>query len=208
MTNPWLGIPLSDYLGHMGSPVVDQEPVLNRLLGEAVARSRPAAVLVLGCSTGNGLEHVDPAVTRRVVVVDVNAVFLRVLVERFPHPAFALEVLCADAATAVFEPNAFDLVHAALLFEYVDWPSLVPRLAGTLRPGGTLSVVVQLPSASTPAVTPTGFTSLLALESIFRFVDADLLVGTAAGVGLTLEQRRTEPLKSAKAFEVLRFTRE
>jgi hypothetical protein len=56
-------------------------------------------------------------------------------------------------------------------------------------------------------VTPTEFTTLCSLESLFRFVDPDVLEARAADAGLALEFRRTEPLRSAKAFEVLRFVK-
>jgi SAM-dependent methyltransferase len=207
MSNPWLDIPDVDYVGHMSSPAVNQQSVLNRLFRDALGSIRPEAVLVLGCATGNGLEHVDAAVTSRVIGVDLNPTYLRRLVERFPNPRFTLEVRCADLAEYTFEPEAFDLVHAALLLEYVEWPRVLPRLAETLRPRGTFSVVLQLPSVSIPAVTPTGFTSLRALESLFRFVDRDVFVARAGDVGLVLDYRRKEPLKSAKAFEVLRFVK-
>ncbi len=66
MRNPWLEIAASDYVGHMGSPEVDQLSVLSPLLREALDMFRPRDVLLLGCSTGNGLLQVDPAVTDRV----------------------------------------------------------------------------------------------------------------------------------------------
>jgi hypothetical protein len=65
MTNPWLDIPEADYVGHMTSPAVGQRPVLGRLMGEVLETVRPNVVLVLGCSTGNGLEYVNLAVTSR-----------------------------------------------------------------------------------------------------------------------------------------------
>ncbi len=207
MSNPWLDIPDVDYVGHMSSPAVNQQSVLNRLFCDALESTRPEAVLLLGCSTGNGLENVDAAVTSRVTGVDLNPTYLQRLVERFPNPRFTLDVRCADLAEYAFEPEAFDLVHAGLLLEYVEWPRLLPRVAETLRPRGTFSVVLQLPSVSSPAVTPTEFTSLRSLESLFRFVDPGVLVARAGDVGLVVEYRRTEPLKSAKAFEVLRFVK-
>jgi SAM-dependent methyltransferase len=207
MRNPWLDIPDVDYVGHMSSPTVNQRPVLSRLMGEALESVRPRTMLVLGCSTGNGLEHVNPEVTSRVTVVDLNPAYLLRLGEQFPNPDFALDVQCADLTDVVLEPEAFDLVHAGLLLEYVEWPRLLPGLAETLRPRGTFSVVLQLPSVSSPAVTPTEFTRLRSLESLFRFVDPDVLVARAGDVGLVLEYRRTEPLRSAKAFEVLRFVK-
>lgn len=155
MRNPWLDIPDADYVSHMNSPTVGQRPVLSRLMGEALVFVQPRAMLVLGCSTGNGLEHVSPEVTSRVAVVDLNPEYLLRLREQFPNPGFVLDVRCADLADVVLEPEAFDLVHAALVLEYIDWRSLLPRVASTLTPGGVLSIVLQLPSESTPVVTPT-----------------------------------------------------
>jgi SAM-dependent methyltransferase len=207
MTNPWLEIPPADYVGHMSSPQVGQHQVLNALLKEALSRARPRRALVLGCSTGNGLEHVDSAVTARVVAVDINAAYLERLADRFPAPPFALELRCADVAECSFEREAFDLVHAALILEYVDWTRVLRRVATAIRRGGVLSAVLQLPSQATPAVTPTPFSTLRLLESIFCFVDPHLLVADAAGLGLHLESKRTERLASSKAFEVLHFTK-
>jgi hypothetical protein len=72
MSNPWLGIPADDYLGHMSSPKVGQSQVFDRLFAEALQLARPRHVLLLGCSTGNGLQHVDPTVTSHVVGVDIH----------------------------------------------------------------------------------------------------------------------------------------
>ena len=207
MSNPWLEIPEADYIGHMSSPAVGQRPVLNRLLGEALERVRPGAVLVVGCSTGNGLEHVDPAVTSRVVAVDLNPEYLHHLRERFPSPGFQLDVRSGDVIDVELERDAFDLIHAALIFEYVEWPLLLPRLAAALKAGGALSVILQSPSASSPAVTPTPFTSLRKLEPVFRFVEPGMLVEVARREGLHLSARHAEPLPAGKSFEVLRFTK-
>jgi SAM-dependent methyltransferase len=208
MNNPWLDIPEADYVGHMSSPAVGQRPVLSRLLGETLQSVRPHALLVLGCSTGNGLEHVNPAVTSRVVVVDVNPTYLRRLRERFPNPSFDLDVRSGDVIDIELEREAYDLVHAGLLFEYVEWPVLLPRVAGALRTGGVLSVILQAPSASSPAVTPTTFTSLRKLESLFRFVEPTALVDAARDQGLNLNARHTEGLPAGKSFEVFRFAKD
>jgi hypothetical protein len=42
---------------------------------------------------------------------------------------------------------------------------------------------------------------------VFHFVEPDVLVARAYDVGLGLEYRRTVPLPSVKAFEVLRFVK-
>jgi trans-aconitate methyltransferase len=190
----------------MESPAVGQRPVLRRLLGDAIMVQHPQSLLVLGCSDGDGLEHVDPLVTTQVTCVDINPAYLERLRSRFPHPAYALTLQCADVAELALEPASFDLVHAALLFEYVAWPIVLPRLVSALRPHGTLSIVLQLPSLTEPAVTPTPFASLRQLEGIFQFVDPNDLLRRAATLGLAVQSRRTEALPAGKAFEVLHFS--
>ena len=71
--------------------------------------------------------------------------------------------------------------------------------------GGSQCCLLQLPSPSSPAVTPTTFVSLQSLESLFRFVEPGALVEAARGEKLTLGTRRIELLATGKAFEVLRF---
>ena len=207
MANPWLDIDVADYIGHMHSPGVNQGPILNGLLREALQDLRAGTVLVVGCSTGNGLEHVDPAITRSVTALDINPVFLSQVADRFSDRGFQLDVRCGDLASATFEPEAFDLIHAALIFEYVDWTSVLPRLVSSLSARGTFSVVLQQPSPTTPAVTPSPYARLQTLESVFRFVAPDMLIAHATELGLTLAARRIVPLPGTKAFEVLRFRR-
>lgn len=205
MRNPWLGIPYADYVDHMASPNVGQLPLLRLLLAEALAEIRPRSLLFLGACFGNGLEHLDPAVTRHVACVDLNPEYLERLRFRFPEPPFRLDTSCADVQTMEFPCATFDMIHAALLFEYLAWPPLLPRLAAALCPQGSLSLVLQLPSATIAAVTPSAFASLRQLESQFRFVDPDELIARAAEARLSLQMRRTESLPTGKAFEVLRF---
>jgi SAM-dependent methyltransferase len=205
MRNPWLDIPAADYVGHMSSPEVDQLAILSRLLREALERFRPRDLLLLGCSTGNGLVHVDPAVTRRVTGVDINPEYLAYITEQFPNPGFELTLHCADVMTYAFTPDAFDLVHCALLFEYLEWPRLIRELSKTTRIGGGLSVVVQRPSDALPAVTRTAYLSLGRLEPLFHFVETTSVVVQAHSCGFELQAQRTEPLNSGKAFDVLHF---
>lgn len=206
MTNPWLDIPFADYSGHMGLPEVGQTRFLNGVFAAALREVRPRSVLHVGCAAGNGLEHVDPAVTERVLGIDVNPRFLAELHQRFPRPRFRLETRCGDVAGVVLPVGEFALVQAALVFEYLDWRALLPRLAAALGPGGVLSAVLQMPCASLPAVTPSPFASLARLEAIFAFVDPDEVAARAAFVGLGVCRRRVERLPSGKEFAVMGFT--
>jgi SAM-dependent methyltransferase len=207
MSNPWLDVTEADYDGHMNSPAVDQTRVLAELLRDTLAAVRPREVLLLGCTTGNGLEHVDPDVTVHVSAVDIHGGFLARLVERFPSPRFDLRTRCADLATAEFDPDAYDLAHAALVLEYFDWRPAMPRLARALRSGGVFSTVIQRPSTSAAAVAPSPFPTIQKLAPLFHFVEPDDLIAEAGRAGLSPVFRQTVPLPSAKQFEVLRFAK-
>jgi hypothetical protein len=71
-TSPWLSIPLADYERHMALPQVGQAAALASEFERLLREHRPAAVALLGCAGGNGLERVDPATTQRVVAPDLN----------------------------------------------------------------------------------------------------------------------------------------
>ena len=83
MPNPWLTISAEDYEAHMASPEVGQLQVLNQLFKVVLEEHRPESMAVLGCSTGNGFEHIDPSTTRRVVGIDINPSYLAVARKRF-----------------------------------------------------------------------------------------------------------------------------
>jgi SAM-dependent methyltransferase len=199
MTNPWLEIPEADYVGHMSSEEVSQLQALGSIFHAALSLFAPADVLVLGCSSGNGFEHIDPQVTRRVTGIDINPTYLELLANRFPSTGFELRLECVDLANHTLPSARFDLIHAPLIFEYLDWWELFPRVACSLRSGGLLSVVLQRPSPSASAVSRTKFPSLRQLEPLFRFVQPDALRAQAAHGGLIIEDEFRVPLKQQKA---------
>lgn len=204
--NPWLAIPAADYEGHMSSDEVGQLRVLNRIFAETLTRFAPERLAVLGCSAGNGFEHIDPGITRRVVGIDVNRTYLDLLERRHGHRLTGLDLVCADLADCHFEAHSFDLIHAALIFEYVDPPSVLPKLVRWLRPNGVLSVVLQLPSPSGKKVSETPFTSLLALDSIMNLVEPDRFEELAEQCGLARLSSEEVDLKRGKRFHVAYYT--
>jgi len=204
--NPWLAIPAADYEGHMGAAGVDQLRPLRDIFADVYAHTRPARLAVLGCGPGNGLDVVDPAVTRRVVGVDLNADYLALARRRHAPLTGTAEWIRADVAACALDPAGFDLIHASLLFEYTDPATLLPRIAGWLAPGGVLSVVVQLPGGDA-AISATGFASLQTLTGLMALVPPDRLRALAAGAGLGETSSRDVPLARGKAFWAATFTR-
>lgn len=182
--NPWLDIPPDDYENHMSSPEVAQLQALEMLFGEILARFRPASMAIIGCSTGNGFEHIDQEITKRTIGIDINREYLDIAMARHSHIP-GVRFLCADIAAAdEIECEPVDLVHAALLFEYVNVKRALSRIVPIIKTGGILSVGLQLASLDCAPVTKTAYSSLEKLCSIMKLIDPAEFSQTAAQYGL------------------------
>ncbi len=190
----------------MGPEVADQLAPLASLFERACRARRPRRIALLGCATGNGLERVDAAVTERVVGVDMHPGYLALARERHRRLGSRLDLVCGDVLAARLEPGAFDLVHAALIFEYVDPALLVARVAGWLAPGGACSVVLQLPSAA-GSVTPTPYASLRGLASAMRLVPPGELRRLFGEHDLDEVESFQAPLAHGKRFHAATYQR-
>jgi len=205
--NPWLAIPAADYEGHMAAPAVGQLAVLNRLFAAEYLELQPRRLAVLGCATGNGFEHIDPAVTARVVGVYLNPEYVEIAQRRYGAALPRLELICADLAECDFAACSFDLVYAGLLFEYVEAGPLLTRISRWLCPGGVLAAVLQQEAADRAAVTPTVYASLKKLEPSMRLVPPAEFLALAATVGLSFVHEREVPLASGKRFWTARLAK-
>jgi SAM-dependent methyltransferase len=121
MKNPWLKIPATDYEAHMASPEVAQRHVISSLFSEVLGELLPASVAVLGCTTGNGFEHVDPTKTERVIGVDINQSYLEILRERFFKKIPGLELVEADISSDDFQIEPVSVIFAVLVFEWEEF---------------------------------------------------------------------------------------
>ena len=148
--NPWTVVQASDYEQYMGPQGLDQLAPLSSLFQESYLAAQPDRVLVLGSATGNGLEHVDPAVTRQVTCVDVNLQYLGIARQRYMHLGPKLELFCSEVEKFRAGAGSYDLVHAALIFEYVHPEVLVRKISEWLAPAGICSLVLELPGGAGP----------------------------------------------------------
>lgn len=185
--NPWLSIPASDYEAHMSDAQVGQLQYLSAVFARALARHHPLSIACLGCTTGNGFEHLPGSGVRRVVAVDVNPQYLEILQERHGSRIAGLTTLCADLVECKLDEASFDLVWAGLVFEYVDVNAVLEKVARWLRPRGVLSVVLQLPSPGRDHVTATPIASVRQLEPFMKLVEPKELERVALRHGLQCE---------------------
>ncbi len=202
--NPWTVVPAPDYERHMGPEGIDQLAPLSSIFQEEYLAAQPDRLLVLGCATGNGLEHVNPAVTQRIVGVDVSLQYLGIARQRYFHLGPRLELYCSDAEKFRSPPAQFDLVHAALLFEDLLPEPLVRRISEWLAPAGTCSVVLQLPGGAGPAA-PTR--TMQIIEKAMKLVPPDELTRLFDHYGMPRRRARTIPLRFGRSFWVGVFGR-
>jgi SAM-dependent methyltransferase len=186
--NPWCVVPAADYERDMGPDGLDQLATLASLFQEVVLAAQPDRLLVAGCGTGNGLEHLDPAVTRRVVGVDVNLQYLGIARQRFFHLGPRLELYCADVTEWRSPPGSFDLVHAALVLEYLHPEVLVRRVAEWLADRGTFAAVLQLPGEQERPAAPSRALQVIARAA--KRVPPEELVRLCAHYGLPLRRQK------------------
>ncbi|MDR3574543.1 MAG: class I SAM-dependent methyltransferase [Anaerolineaceae bacterium] len=206
--NPWLEIPAADYEAHMGSPEVGQLQLLNHLFKQILEETLPKNVAVLGCTTGNGFEHFDLSVTRHILGVDINPQYLRIAAQRFSHFGNCLELKCLDLQTDSLGEDQYDLIHAALIFEYV-YPQVVLKQIGlSLTLNGILSVVLQQPNSLLPAVSKTPFTSLEKLAPIFHHLSPDQFSKLASHYGFYEVEEKINALPSGKEFFIGKYRKQ
>lgn len=199
----WTSISVDDYERHMSHPEVGQTQALARIFKEIYDATEPCSMAVLGCTTGNGLECVKPAITRGVVGVDVNEQFLEATRQRFANRGYALELHAGDVLAVDFG-RGFDWIHAALIFEYVDPGALTAQISARMGDTGLCSVVLQQhqDERHTPAVTPTGITSLAPLADVFEIREMRDIEFRFRERGIVLKERWEVGLPNGKSFDV------
>jgi len=116
----WNNIPLEDYERHMRHENVGQLQLLSELTGKYLRCYRPDTVLFLGVSGGNGLEHIDNRITRKVIGIDINREYLDETKKRFSDRIPGLALVNLDINESKRTIARVYMVWAALIFEYVD----------------------------------------------------------------------------------------
>jgi hypothetical protein len=205
MRNPWLDIPLDDYEGHMSSPSVGQLKTLANLFEEALTYCHPDSVAILGIAGGNGLDRIDPHVTKRVIGIDIHPAYLDKVRDRYPQ--LPLTLSCIDLERQKLKEEPVDLVHAALIFEHAGTEQCIRNAASLVAPRGHLAVVLQLPSPTQADVAPTEFATMRSLDGHFRLVNPAELHDAMQSLGFSLRHQTRYDLPSGKAFWLAIFGR-
>jgi hypothetical protein len=199
LNDPWLTVPLRDYETHMSSEKVAQLGALSDIFADALDACLPLSVAILGIAGGNGLDRIDPVVTSRICGIDINPEYLTAVRKRFGGMA-GLELHCIDLAARPVSLTPVRMVHAALIFEHAGTEMCLDNAINLVMPGSILSVVLQLPSETEPAVGSSSVASVDAHRECFQFVDREELGRRIEERGFRLVQSTRRPVASGKAF--------
>ena len=186
----------------MALPEVGQAQALGNLMASVLKEFTPTSLAVIGCSTGNGFEHIDHARTHRVLGVDINAAYLSILKARFAGKIPHLELIEADISEPGLQFAPVSMVFAALVFEYVNVAVALNNILRCLAPGAVLVTVLQLASTQSAPVTATRFKSLELLAPIMNLVAPPEFSCMCNEIGLQQIKSDAIPLKKGKAFFV------
>ena len=199
MPNAWLEIPLDDYEAHMRSEAVQQLDALSELFRQVLQFCKPESVAILGIAGGNGLEHVDPAITRRILGLDINPTYLEAVRQRYIGLR-GLELCCVDLTDRLIGLAPVELVHAALLFEHTGLGPCLRNALSLVSAGGRFSVILQLSSPASEEVTATPFQAIKMLRSSFHLIDPAYISERVEQSGFQPLKTWQHPLPSGKAF--------
>ncbi len=198
--NLWTSISPEDYENHMSGAAVNQHKFLSDCFKVAMVKNSPQEILVIGCGTGNGLEHIDPNITYRTTVIDINREFLEVVRQRYQKKIPGLEIMHEDLKYCDFQQESYSMVYAGLVFEFVEPKLILKKLIRVLRQNSKLEVVLQLPNANAPIVSPTSIESVENLNSIIKLVDIQEFCEMCKNMGMQLVNSYIETLDTGKSF--------
>ncbi len=199
MPSPWLSLPLADYEGHMSAPEVQQLEPLAELFAETLALCRPASLAVIGIAGGNGLDRINSNVTKRIVGLDMNPLYLDAVRQRHSRLP-GLELHCIDLAEERVDMEPVQLVHAALVFEHAGVGRCLENAVSMVAPGGAVSIVLQLPSEIEHEVGASRFPAMQSLKSHFSLIDPTWFRETLEARNFRFVHQTRRSLPAGKAF--------
>jgi len=202
MINPWLTITYSDYENHMLE--VGQAHVLNALTDYYLKEYKPANFALIGCATGNGLEHIDDEITRNVYAIDINSDYLQQTKIRFENKIKNLIICCIDLQNDKLTLSNIDLAFCGLILEYVEPEKVLKNICEIINEDGKIVIIIQK-DKQTSFVTKTKYNSLESLTKIAKEISEKKIIDICKSLNLKMVHQRKIQLNKKKSFLVLTF---
>jgi len=204
MNNPWLDIPYSDYENHMED--IGQTKVLNDLVKYYLQKNKPESFALLGCSTGNGLEHVDTNITKTIFALDLNPEYLKILKSRFEYFGERLNIIQSDIQNESMPFENAEMIFAGLVLEYVNVNDALIKMVRSLNKKGSLIIIIQKSKNRKDFVTKTEYTSLKKLDVFSGEVNMNEIIDFLYDLQLYLAESKEIFLTREKSFICMEFS--
>lgn len=200
--NPWLEIDISDYVDHMSSPEVGQYQLINECFRSLLLKYTPGKIFVPGCTIGNGFEYIDWNKLETITALDINPDFLKMLQNKFPGEK-KLEIINEDFESFSIKERKYDLIFAALFFEYVDLRSALLKIKEMMGSASVLFSLIQLPGEDQTKVSKTKYKSLEKLGPYISLTTAERFERELNNAGFSVRSREQKTLNNGKSFALL-----
>jgi hypothetical protein len=189
----------------MSHPTVGQLELLSALTKKYFDITQPRSSMFLGVAGGNGLEQIDPVITKELIGIDINQHYLDTTVRRFQTRFDSFRTINLDITdNSNITINKVELVWAALIVEYVGIENALTFSRNNLSDNGHLVITTQS-NRGAKSVSPTGVESVKSLGPIFQSVDSDVLCQKAAVMDFTLVNKEENELPNGKSFFTFQF---
>ena len=197
--NPWLEIDIADYVNHMSSPEVGQYQLIKECFKSLLDKYDPKRIFAPGCTIGNGFEYINWDKVEKVTALDINPHFLKILKDKFPREN-KLEIISEYFQGFGTNDRKFDLIFAALFFEYVDLRTTLEKLREMMVNSSVLFSMIQLPGEGQEKVSNTRYKSLEKLSLYMTLISTEEFEKELNKTGLIIHSREKRTLNNGKSF--------
>ena len=183
---------------------VGQLSLLNLLTKKYLAKLKPATCLFMGIAGGNGLEHVDNEISKKIIGIDINREYLDVCFKRYHDRMNSLQLLELDFTKETKRICSSDFIWAALVLEYAGIDKCLEFSNNNIVQGGHFIVTIQV-NNNLQSVSVTGVESVKKAGIIFSAVDPEVLLVKAKELGYALVDEEINQLPNGKSFMTFDF---
>lgn len=201
--NPWEEIDLSDYENHMSLESVYQTQAMNKMMKEQFYDYNVSSVMVLGIAGGNGLEHIDCGIFKKVYGVDINQTYLDECRKRYSSLKDIFTAICADLTSIDLQLPYAELLVANLLIEYIGYENF-KRAVKMVRPK-YVSCIIQI-NTDESFVSDSPYLHVFdRLDEVHRRIDEAELIDSMTEIGYIKELQREKELPNGKKLVRIDF---
>lgn len=204
MKNPWEEINLNAYENHMSLDDVFQLQTLNKMMKDQFYTYPVQSIMILGVAGGNGLEHIDKRVIRKVYGVDINKDYLDTCVNRYSELQDIFDAIHTDLTQEKNDLPYADLIVANLVVEYIGYKCF-QKAVRQISPK-YVSVVIQI-NADTSFVSDSPYLHIFdCLDEVHHKMEETELVNTMEQIGYRKVAQIDEDLPNGKKLVRIDFS--